>query len=648
MSDSSWTGDEDEDQDESNLDDEFRSFDDNLIFLIDARLDMFRKHSNYDTTYMVNSLRVVHATMKAKIIATDRDSIGVFLFGTGQKNSALDGSIENTYSLLPLDTPSADSIKTIQNFIQNPIELENLVGHQPDTTNTCPLKTSLWACAQAFTVKSKKTASRSSYRRIWIFTNDDNPNAHDAAEQARIIQVAKDAYETGIEIALWCYNPPGHTQRVFNCSLFYDRLLRTVDDTSDADVLSRIQRAENDSFDHLLREIRRKEYSKRQMGSISLHLSSTLHIAVKMYKLIAPAKKPLPVWLVANTLRRTSTTSRYLNSNTAAPVDTSEISTYVDVNGYKLEMTKSEMDSAKENAWVGSGYSSVPTGEGFLKVLHFIDESVFGGSFVQDYPVFIHPDESRVKGSATLFTALLQDMVAKKVVGVALYARTKRASPRVVVMLPLLEADGGDGEPEVVGCNLIPLPFDGECRRSINTGIAYDLENMSGVDGLVEAANPNIHSAIASAETLIRKLQLGETFDYRDLENPAIQNFYAVLQAVALSQSQTEWSPEDDMLQPSPEHLAAASEEIAALCHVTGCDQGSAHTTGSKSKKRSADADKESAGKASSSSKKSKAEDGSLAKKTVAELKEMCKELKLPVSGTKQVLIDRLEELHSK
>jgi len=462
-------------------------------------------------------------------------------------------------------------------------------------------------------------------------------------------QVAKDAYETGIEISLWCFDPPSLPWKEFDSSKFYERLLRMADDVSETDILGRIERAKNDSFEHKFHEVRRKEYSKRQMGSISLYLSSSLSIAVKMYKLLAPAKKPYPVWLVANSLRRTSTTTRYLNSNTAAPVDSSEISTYIDINGFKLDMTKAEMDMVKENAWINSTSgeeSSIPAGEGFLKVLHFIDKSVFGTSYIQDYPIFIHPDESRIKGSVTLFTALLQDLEAKNLIGIALFARTKRSSPRLVVMLPLQE-EREDGETELVGCNLIPLPFDGECRRSICSGIAYDLEDSStSAVGLVESGNTNIHSAISSAECLIRKLQLGPNFDYRDLENPAIQNFYAVLQAVALSQSTTEWSIEDDMLQPSAELFYAASEEISNFYKTIGCDQSSSQTTGGKARKRAAVTEKD--GTTGTSSKKSKADDGSFAKKTVAELKEMCKDLKLPVGGVKQVLIDRLEDHYAK
>ena len=70
--------------------------------------------------------------------------------------------------------------------------LEREIGFQSSAMNSCPLKTSLWTCAQSFhqNRKNKNALLKANvYNRIWIFTNDDNPFANDPAEQARVVQV---------------------------------------------------------------------------------------------------------------------------------------------------------------------------------------------------------------------------------------------------------------------------------------------------------------------------------------------------------------------------------------------------------------------------------------------------------------------------
>ena len=76
-------------------------------------------------------------------------------------------------------------------MIANPSIITEEIGYQTTGEKSCPLKSSLWACAQSFntTRKGKAALGSSYYQRIWIFTNDDDPLRYDIAEQSRVIQV---------------------------------------------------------------------------------------------------------------------------------------------------------------------------------------------------------------------------------------------------------------------------------------------------------------------------------------------------------------------------------------------------------------------------------------------------------------------------
>jgi hypothetical protein len=160
---------------------------------------------------------------------------------------------------------------------------------------------------QSFNLKSG-VLNQLDFRRVWIFTNDDNPNGSDLTEQARVIQVAKDGAETGVEISLWCMDKSN--DKAFSSSLFYDKLL-VVGIDSDLDngetdssiIAAKKQSAGFDSFDTMIAQVRRKEFKKRRLCTITLLLPDSdwgalsRRITVGFYKTIMAAKRPQYQWL---------------------------------------------------------------------------------------------------------------------------------------------------------------------------------------------------------------------------------------------------------------------------------------------------------------------------------------------------------------
>lgn len=80
---SSWKendGEEEDEEDEENEND-YKSAEDRIIFLIDARSNMFEKNSLGEVLFE-NCVQVALAVMKSKIVASDNSSISVIFFGT--------------------------------------------------------------------------------------------------------------------------------------------------------------------------------------------------------------------------------------------------------------------------------------------------------------------------------------------------------------------------------------------------------------------------------------------------------------------------------------------------------------------------------------------------------------------------------------
>lgn len=66
------------------------------------------------------------------------------------------------------------------------------------------------------------------------------------------------------------------------------------------------------------------------------------------------------------------------------------------------------------------------------------------------------------------------------------------------------------------------------------------------------------------AQKLVRAVAMPEGFSYtRDIQSPALQQYYSILQALALNQDQPEWSAErDDTMVPDREKFAELEDSV--------------------------------------------------------------------------------------
>jgi ATP-dependent DNA helicase 2 subunit 1 len=279
-------------------------------------------------------------------------------------------------------------------------------------------------------------------------------------------------------------------------------------------------------------------------------------------------------------------------------------------------------------------------------------------SALKDYhnikpPYFIYPDESTMKGSTVAFAALLHQMAAKGKIAICRLIYRKGVVPKFVALLPQEEKVNGDGEiTQYPGMHMIFLPFADDVRQ-----LKFEPTPI---------AEPDL---IVKAKQVIQSMPA--KFDNSTFENPSLQKHYAIIQALALDENIPE--DVDDLTMPDYERMqkfGPVIKSFADACNIGPADLGDAGGDGSddegkssssssrskssSSRKRKEPDSKSDKGGASKRAKKEHVEDasavdwkaaaqsGKLKKMTIPELKVYLKANGLPVSGKKELLLERI------
>ncbi|CAE7509481.1 XRCC6, partial [Symbiodinium microadriaticum] len=407
----------------------------------------------------------------------------------------------------------------------------------------CPLKEALWLCTQSFNVKGS-VVHPSDFKRVWIFTNDDNPNGGDIAEQNSIVQVAKDGSETGVEISLWHMDT--HEGKHFEISQFYHRLL-TVDEEDGANESAyehRVMGASGGGFDEMMDLAKRKEYKKRRLGNVRMYIAggnerespstpaADVQVAVGIYKTVMPAVRPTYEWLQASTNEPALKASTMIDTSTGQVITQAEstltsqpsLTTYIEVAGSRVPFCRDEMTNCRRlSVAAQKPDNDINHEESILKILFFVPASTLTMDMNLTAPCMISPDENSIKGSTNLFAALAHCMLQRALIGIGAFCRTKSSMPRLVALLPHLEpTDGADST--IFGLDLVTIPYSNEVRP-------VECMDLGGVGD-----EPLSNDEKNAAHNIVRAMQFADGFQYQELQSPAIQYMYAVLQAVALNQ----------------------------------------------------------------------------------------------------------------
>lgn len=457
---------------------------DGLLLLIDATKPMFTKYDGDDLSPFQKCMICAKSVLMNKIISSEKDLIGIILFGTDKYKNSSD--FKNVYHLQELEMPDAKRILEIES-LENPVNFENNYGHCDDFA----LSDVLWECSNVFTNSPFKLAQK----RILLFTSTDDPHSDNKELKRRALQKSKDLQDTHVELELL------HLGQSFDVFKFYNDIINENDLILLANPSEKIE--------ELLTRVRMKEYKKRATSRAPFHLKDDLSFSVSIYSLNKAATKGSYVHVDSRTNEEVKCLTKYICCDTGQELLPTDIKMYQEFGGSKIIFEKEEVIQMKNLVKPGFHLLGFKPKKYLKKYYHLKECS------------FIFPDEGSVSGSTNLFACLLESCLEKNVTPICVF-KTTAYPPRMVALLPQQEKiDENKIQINPSGFHVVYLPYSDDIRK-----LKIDPHNKAS------------DQQIDKAKEIVEKLQF--TYSVDMFENPAIQKFYRGLEAFALDRDDIE------------------------------------------------------------------------------------------------------------
>ncbi|KAL5006717.1 hypothetical protein ScPMuIL_015523 [Solemya velum] len=579
---------EDDDENEEDFDPQLRwGVKDGLIFLIDCTKPMFDSSDEESgESHFQLCMRCAKTTLQNKIISSDKDLMGVVFFGTEKFENP--SEFKHIYIYQKLDQPGAERILDLEEMMEDGYKsFSKDFGHSTNFS----LSEALWTCANMFATSPQKV----NYKRILLFTNNDNPHAGNGNLQRQARTKASDLNETGIDLELMHLQQPGED---FEVSKFYKDLLYTADDEL-TDLPDPSERLEE-----LLSRVRSKDHKKRANRHIPLCLGPGLDLGVGVYNLVRRLRPPYPVKLCKKTNDELKSHSKTYLTDTGEVLMPQDLKKAQYYGGKRICFENDEVAEMKRFEKPGFYLMGFKPANRIKRHHHVRPSS------------FIYPDESNIIGSTTCFTALMKESLESSMYPICKHINGKNVAPRFVALIPQEEVlDENKVQITPPGFHVIVLPFADDFRK-------VKLE-----------PTPKANSdQIAKAKELIKKLQF--PFTSESFENPVLQNYWRNVEALALDRD----APEEmnDYTLPNEKQMDKRAgkllTEFSDMVFPDGYDPTARKKSGLSADEKKAkaeeallllDAQKE-------------AKEGRLGKLTVAILKEIVKREKITTTASKK------------
>eukprot|EP01130_Rhizamoeba_saxonica_P004296 TRINITY_DN1757_c0_g1_i2.p1 TRINITY_DN1757_c0_g1~~TRINITY_DN1757_c0_g1_i2.p1 ORF type:complete len:584 (+),score=125.86 TRINITY_DN1757_c0_g1_i2:348-2099(+) len=467
---------------------------DSIIFLIDCNPEMFRTID--EEQHFFNAVRCCIAAYSDKIISSASDLLGVCLYGTREKKNPMD--FNNIYVFQDLDVPDAQRILDLESILSCNVDKKfGILDHE------IPLNEALWICSTMFSNCSKKVG----HRRIFLFTNEDNPNA-DNPDITRVNhQRAKDLSDIGIEIELFAMNKRG---KKFDPTKFYSDIIH-IDDEDDIGAYDA-----SSKFDELNEKVRRKEFKKRTLSKCNIKLGDT-EFSVKRYNLLSAATFNKYVWLDSLTDKPIKTITKKVCEDTGSILRPHQTTYQYNFGGSKISISPNQLKQLK------ALYSPE------IRIVGFKPLQSLKNHHNMKNPSFLYPDNFSIKGSATIFYSLLRKMAELGKMAIGRMTAKRNDSPTFVALLPQVEKVENGFQIEPPGFHVIYLPYSEDFR---------DLK--------FEPQKRATEEQIDDMKKLVKSLRVN--FNSRNFPNPALQKHFSNLKSLALDRETEE--DVEDMLKP--------------------------------------------------------------------------------------------------
>ncbi len=526
---------------------QYISLKDCVIFLLDCSPSMHNlfidtNNENKKTTAITTVLTVAENFLKTKIITNEKDLFGLLLYDTSKTNNEM--NFESVNQLIPISSPDANLIKKIKIFEQNTNpELcpetynETLKEHfdSKKDINKCFLSNALWICHSILKTYDKKNYNR----RIFLFTDNDNPLNNDMTERNLVFQHAKDMLENDIIIELF----PMNFKDRFDLSKFYINVIPYNEDNYNIDNNEKNDNKNSNATAYILnmeqcsnrireltKRIRQKEIKKRTLGKCPLYITNNLKIYMNLYSTLKKANKGRSYNIDARSNKLLNSINMMTCKDTGTDLYPNQIGTYQLYGNKKIKFSKNDMlkiKSLEEPGMKLLGFKSIDS----IKPYYNIRESYF-----------LYPNEVFSSGSSQLVDAFIKQLSNKNKCMIIKFVAREGSLIKICALIPQKESFDEDFFQTPPGFNMIVLPFADDIRS--NSDIMSKID-MSKINNKITVEQSEL------TKKLIKKMNI--SFDCRNFENFSLQKFYSTLQALALEENETEEI--DDLIQPDNEGL---------------------------------------------------------------------------------------------
>ncbi|KAL2653061.1 hypothetical protein R1flu_021189 [Riccia fluitans] len=609
--------DDEEDPDAPNDELELTSSKEFIVYLVDASPDMFlplSEEENSKSTF-ATVISGIANELKTRIISRDTDEVGVCFFNTREKKNIQES--ESVYVLSELGVPSAQLIRDLERVGETfEKDIGSGASRAVDVRESI-LYNALWV-AQAIL---RTGTSKNILKRIYIFTNNDDPlentNPLVKADLRRTtIQRAKDAQDLGIGVELYPFNRPGEQ---FNVNIFYSEMIQ-LDENDEVGFMTNA----SNRFADLADQMRKKMFKKRVVRKMMLTITKGVEISLRSYAMIRPATTSRSIWLDSKTNTPLKIERSYICADTGALM-AGPIKRYQEYSGKKVLLNTDEIVEVKKITNVQ------------LQLVGFKPLECLRDYYNLRPPTFLYPDDEAISGSTCAFIALHRSMINLQKFAVAFYGGT--ANPQLVALVAQEEeTDDTGSQLQPPGMNMIYLPYADDIRPAEK----YHADNINHPKRAEEGQ-------ISRAVTLMRKLDLKD-FTVYQIQNPALQRHYAILQALALEEEELpevkdETQPDEEGMKS--ESVVSAVNKFKDSVYGVEYEQEMAEAAATKARGSSASQKRKAATEVASKEASQYdwndlADSGKLKDLTVVELKYYLSANKLPLSGKKDVLLSRI------
>ncbi|KAF8246426.1 protein Ku70 [Wilcoxina mikolae CBS 423.85] len=623
-----WSPKDDEIEEEEEEEDVSRYQDqkDAVLFAIHISPSMLLKHESEDpkkspdTSAARTALQCAYSILQERIIASPNDMMGILLFGT-QSTRFTGGGFDHCYLLMDLDVPDAASIKELKNLLEDDEAFDELLV---PCTEKVSMANVLFGANQIFTTKAPNFQSR----KLFLITDDDDPHAHDKALKNSAITRARDLYDLGVQIDPFFMSNPGRTAP-FDPSKFYDDIIyRPAYSDEEEDKPLAVTGSGTTKLKEMVSTIRSKATAKRAQFSTTLEIGPGLTIGIKGYIIYKQQTKGRSHYIYTGGEKPqiVTGTTTILADSTAQVVDKTQLKKAYKFGGEQIVFTEEEMKALRNFG---------PPG---LRIIGFKPASAAKFHLSVKPAQFIYPDEKDFVGSTRTFTALHAKLAKDDKVALVWVITRRNTAPALCYLYPSVDttdpATGRQLQPP--GFFLINLPFADDIRNN------PDASNAKAPASLID-----------KMRAVVKQLHMPKGYEPEKYENPSLQWHYRILQAIALEEELPEHPvdktlPKYKLIDKHAGSLVVEwGEELNNVAGgfappvAKGVKRGKEEDGGAPVKK--ARTTTASAGGGDKEVRAAYAK-GTLAKCTVAALKEFLQVVGLAAGGKKVELLERCEE----